>query len=130
MGEDARTTIVVEGVGPDALLSGRRLRKPLVVKMDVQGAEAQALESAGALISEIDLMMLEYWPYGLRRMGSDPEKLLDLLEANFPSAAFTSVEEFGSMVSFSRVRQLINTQWTESYPTAFGDILVSRRAAI
>lgn len=52
-----------------------------LIKMDVQGAEMSALRGAARVISENRNMklVLEYWPYGLKRAGAQPEQFLELL---------------------------------------------------
>jgi FkbM family methyltransferase len=51
-----------------------------VVKMDVQGAEGQVFEGGEKLLRASNVKMLvEYWPEGLRNMGTHPLKLLERL---------------------------------------------------
>jgi FkbM family methyltransferase len=87
-GEASRKTIKVCGDRLDNRLAGLELKKPLVAKIDVQGAELMVLRSAGAILKSIDLMILEFWPYGLRRMGAGGDAILDLLQNHFPLASY------------------------------------------
>jgi FkbM family methyltransferase len=52
-----------------------------LLKVDVQGFEVEVLVGARRLLeSNPDLMiLLEFWPHGLRLAGHSPEKLLDIL---------------------------------------------------
>lgn len=48
-----------------------------ILKMDIQGAEALAMEGATDLLAQDHLQILiEFWPYGLRNLHSDPVELL------------------------------------------------------
>jgi FkbM family methyltransferase len=51
-----------------------------VLKMDTQGAEGLILAGAeGVLCNKGIILFLEYWPYGLRNCGTDPNDLLTWL---------------------------------------------------
>ncbi len=85
-GEAARKTIAVAARPVDALIDAGRLIGPVLVKADVQGAEAQALAGGTALFGRADIALLEYWPYGLRRLGSEPAALFAAAARHFPYA--------------------------------------------
>lgn len=53
-----------------------------LIKLDIQGFEMQALRGAHRILSENKAIKLlfEYWPYGLKRAGTDPSALLRYLE--------------------------------------------------
>jgi FkbM family methyltransferase len=56
------------------------------IKMDIQGAELSALRGAQRLLGGRSrlLMILEYWPFGLRAAGEKPTSVLEFLrEAGF-----------------------------------------------
>lgn len=73
----------------DRLLAGAALPPPLIAKIDVQGAELSVLRAAGALLTSIDVMILELWPYGLRQMGATADALLGILREHFPFGGYT-----------------------------------------
>lgn len=60
--------------------------KPLVVKMDVQGAEARVAAGGRRTLAQASLMSIEWCPYLLNRVGGDPEAAISLVEA-FPRAS-------------------------------------------
>ncbi len=54
------------------------------LKMDIQGSEGLALEKAVETIRRFPVkIMMEFWPAGLRRMGTDPAELLASLSRTF-----------------------------------------------
>jgi len=88
-GEDEREVITVRADRLERLLMGIELRTPLIAKIDVQGAELSVIRSSGAVLDSIDLMILEFWPYGLRRMGATVDALLAILGDHFPFAGYS-----------------------------------------
>ena len=85
-GEAERTTIAVPARPVDTLIEAGSLAGPVLVKVDVQGAETQALAGGPALFDRADIALLEYWPYGLRRLGSEPAALFAAAARHFPYA--------------------------------------------
>jgi len=77
---DGRRSIPIEMVNLDELF----LECPAsldLVKMDIQGAECQALRGMRGVLTRSKNVTLftEFWPYGLRRAGDDPEAYIHLL---------------------------------------------------
>ena len=85
-GEADRTTIAVRARPVDTLIEAGGLAGPVLVKVDVQGAETQALAGGAALFDRADIALMEYWPYGLRRLGSEPAALFAAAARHFPYA--------------------------------------------
>lgn len=52
-----------------------------IIKMDVQGAEGLIIEGARKILSiKMLKIIMEFWPYGLESVGTDPSKLLSTLQ--------------------------------------------------
>ena len=85
-GEAERTTIAVPARPVDTLIEAANLAGPVLVKVDVQGAETRALAGGPALFGRADIALLEYWPYGLRRLGSEPAALCAAAARHFSYA--------------------------------------------
>jgi hypothetical protein len=51
------------------------------LKIDIQGAELKALQGMEELLhgNRVARILLEFWPYGLVRCGSEPGEVLKLL---------------------------------------------------
>jgi FkbM family methyltransferase len=71
-------TIEVEAIALDQVIPASRLD---LLKIDVQGFELNVLRGATQLLLQNRslVIVLEFWPYGLRKAGSAPEELLDFL---------------------------------------------------
>lgn len=79
-GESRRATRKVQARRLDSVLRREDLVAPVLAKIDVQGAEVDVLRGAGALLDAIDFLVLEFWPYGLAKLGRSPEELFALLD--------------------------------------------------
>jgi FkbM family methyltransferase len=71
IGEAERGVIPVEAVGLDAATRGHGIEPGDIglVWVDVQGHEPQVLAGATGLIESGVPLVIEYWPYGLKRAG-------------------------------------------------------------
>ncbi len=105
-GEAVRETVAVAARPVDAPIDAGRLIGPVLVKADVQGAEAQALAGGGALFDRADLAMLEYRPYGLRRLGTEPAALFAASAEHFPYAALLADDQAPETVQLLRFDDL------------------------
>jgi len=76
--EDQRTVISVPARTLDACVPSG-LAHPVVLKSDVQGADARVFRGAARVLAEVDVIFVEYWPYGLRRLGDSPDALFESL---------------------------------------------------
>ncbi len=62
------------------------IKKPLAVKIDTQGAEPYVILGGNSLLLNADLIILEFSPYMMMRMGSDPKIILTFVKL-FPKVA-------------------------------------------
>lgn len=54
-----------------------------VLQMDTQGSEGLVLAGAQKLLEQAHLtILMEFWPYGLREIGTDPRELLGMLTSH------------------------------------------------
>ncbi|MFQ5773868.1 MAG: FkbM family methyltransferase [Kiloniellaceae bacterium] len=102
-GEHQREVIRVKAVTLDALTDLRDLRGKLVAKMDTQGAEAHVFKGGAKVLSHADVIIFEFWPYGLARLGADLDFLYEFLGKNF---RFGSIVEAGNTIARDDFRDI------------------------
>ena len=71
--EETRKTLPVKRTTIDMELGAMGLVEPIVMKMDIQGHEVAALR--GMQKVQPDVLIMEYWPYGLERAGATREEI-------------------------------------------------------
>lgn len=84
--ESARSVIQVQAAPLDTLIPLSGLKKPVIIACDVQGAETDTLAGAVKLLNLVDVMIIEFWPYGMKRAGANLDELLTLISV-FPHGA-------------------------------------------
>jgi FkbM family methyltransferase len=77
--ESSREIIKVVARRLDGSIVADQLIHPITLKCDVQGGEIHVLRGAEKLLKEVDFVIIEFWPYGLRRTGASPDALFTLL---------------------------------------------------
>jgi FkbM family methyltransferase len=81
-----RKTVEVQGVALDDALPD--ISAPLAIKIDTQGAEPFVLAGGKRTFGKAAAIVLEFWPYGMARMGSDPSEIFELVK-QFPAVTVT-----------------------------------------
>ena len=76
-GKAERNLIEVPAGRLDDLVRVEDLPRPIVAKLDTQGAEVRILRGAEGSLPHIDHLICEFWPYGLRRMGDSAAELIE-----------------------------------------------------
>lgn len=75
-----RSMVLVQTIMIDKYLRDHRIKADLV-KMDIQGAEMLALRGMTDTLSDPNVVLFcEFWPYALRKAGSDPMQFLGSLK--------------------------------------------------
>ncbi len=107
-----RSKVDIRAVSLDDYLSAAGLT-PDLIKMDIQGAEVAALSGMRRTLAHPDLVLFcEFWPYGLRRYGTEPRQFLDALieagleihEIDEESQSIVPVRLRGTLRAVSRSR--------------------------
>jgi FkbM family methyltransferase len=91
LGEHKRATIDVEAVPLDEIAEG--LNGPLAVKIDTQGAEPFVVSGGKRTLARSALIVCEFWPYAMARVGGNPENVIDFLRDQFSSLSIAMQEE-------------------------------------
>jgi FkbM family methyltransferase len=81
MKEQTRETIQVQANRLDSVIE--RVRRPLGVKVDTQGAEPFVIAGGASVLADTDVLSLEFWPYSMLRMGGSIGLLTSFLANNF-----------------------------------------------
>ena len=89
-GEDERRTISVPAAPLDALVG--EIGGPLAVKIDTQGAEPFVVAGGVRTLARADLLVMEWCPYLMGRMGGDQHFILDMLRRNFSAGRICRAE--------------------------------------
>ncbi len=90
--ESSRQVIQVQASTLDSIIPLSGLKRPVIITCDVQGAEADVLAGSTKLLELVDVMIIEFWPYGLKRAGTNIDELLSFL-SRFPyGARFDSMD--------------------------------------
>ncbi len=131
-GESSRSTIEVSASRLDTLIDPFSLQGPVVVKLDIQGAEAHAFAGGDALFKRADLAFLEYWPYGFRRLGTIPEVLFRHIGNHFSHAALMSDDQRPDTIDlmpFAEITHRLLTAEAANSVVAL-DLVLSKSAAL
>lgn len=91
LGEHHRPTIDVEAMPLDEIAGN--LNGPLAVKIDTQGAEPFVVLGGKETLSRAGLIVSEFWPYGMARLGGNPENFIELLRDQFSTLSISLRED-------------------------------------
>lgn len=84
-------------------------RRPLVVKIDTQGAEPAVLKGGMKLLNQADLIIIEFWPWGMKRMGLKPNDAVDLLGKLHGEYRLIKNGVFGDWLPISKLSESLQT---------------------
>lgn len=77
---ERRGFVEVEAITLDAFFKAEGNSTVDFIKMDVQGSEGRVIEKAHDILKRNNLkILMEFWPRGLRNMGTEPAELLKKL---------------------------------------------------
>ena len=72
----------IDCISIDDFFSGEKIINNLFIKIDIQGYDFFAIKGAKKIISQSKNITIfgEFWPYGLKQSGIDPNEYISLLE--------------------------------------------------
>jgi len=125
--EHTRQAIEVEALPLDDLVGP--IEGPLAIKMDVQGAEPFVVAGGENTLNQASLVIMEYWPYGMKRMGADFQSILEFLEPRFEVTYLsregqTMVEGIDSSRALADLRDMAESKVSD--PEFYVDIVARR----
>ena len=116
-GEADRSVIDVPAQRLDDVVDVSLLTDPLVIKMDIQGAEPLAFASGLNVLERAHLVLTEYWPYGLKRLGADLDRYHGLIAGFFSHGAILREGDAPGTVDLLPIDEVIGR---------LGDVTASR----
>jgi len=81
-----RKTINVRGDRLDAILDVGCVETPLAIKIDAEGSEYQIYKGGRNVIRLADLVIMEYWPYGVKTVEGNTDEMIRMIEEDFDYA--------------------------------------------
>jgi FkbM family methyltransferase len=111
MREDSWATTTVQARRLDDW--AERVTTPLAVKIDTQGAEPFVLAGGPRICDLAELAIVEFSPYNMNRMQSDPTIILDFLRS-FSKVAIYETEEADPRATLSGAEAVIYLQHYEA----------------
>jgi hypothetical protein len=133
-GEIRRKVIDVYAVPLDDLHLG--IKGPLVIKIDTQGAEPFVFSGGKETLSKADLIVVEWSPYHMARLGGDPMVVIDFLEREFSFAKLITPDVSqaeilptdGGKHVFDILKETIQS-WRDD-PQRYVDVVASKKQLI
>lgn len=127
--EHERTVISVPARTLDACVPGG-LAHPVVLKSDTQGADARVFRGAARVLAEVDVIFVEYWPYGLRRLGDSPDSLFESL-GEFEYGAIVHGAKPPPLLPRNELRARIDNELrSDGNPLHHVDLVLARTPAL
>jgi FkbM family methyltransferase len=71
----------------------KEVQPPLAVKIDTQGAEPFVFGGGGRTLAKADLIISEWWPYGMKRLNGNPEVIADFFRQQSVSISMAERED-------------------------------------
>jgi FkbM family methyltransferase len=122
MGEDRWEVIEVDALPLDSLVPAGA---PLAVKVDTQGAEPFVVQGGRAVLERADVVIMEYAPYWMERMGADRNVVLDFLRGR-PEVAI-AFGEHDPPVRYSGVDAVGELSGLPSDNSTYVDVIFGQR---
>jgi FkbM family methyltransferase len=129
--ETSRRVSLVAVDSMDKVLTGVHLKSPVVMKIDVQGAEHLVLSGATGTLTGTAVLIIEFWPYGILRLGGDPILLLSKLCSEFPWLGLLEPERADGVIDFipaSSGIEVVLDRVSAQGPTGHVDLVFKRDA--
>jgi len=87
MNEDQRAVLTVSAKPLDTILAGLNWDGPIALKSDIQGAEPMLFRGGAKTLGRTPFALIEYWPYGMARLGEDEHAFRTAIAEHFTAGA-------------------------------------------
>lgn len=101
--EKQRRVISVPTRRLDDVIDASNLIGPVVAKIDTQGAEHHIYRGGRHVFARTDVLFMEFWPYGIERMGGDPRELIDSVARDYSHGVFLKDRRVPSSAAFREI---------------------------
>ena len=78
--ENSRETVVINARKLDNVIEGYELKKPIIMKIDVQGSEVRVFGGANKVLPKVDFLITEFWPYGINRLNDSVDSFIQVIK--------------------------------------------------
>jgi FkbM family methyltransferase len=129
-GEVGRELIEVPAQRLDDVIDVSLLADPLVIKIDIQGAEPQAFAGGLNVLDRAHLVLTEYWPYGLKRLGADLDRYHGLIAGFFSHGAILREGDLPGSVDLMPIDEVVGRlgEVTADREIEAADLALTRRS--
>ena len=117
--------VEVDTITLDAYFEKTVCSKIDLLKIDAQGAEGRIVQGAKGILKRLaPRIVMEFWPYGLRNVGTDPDALLTILQETGYKAKVIDRER--KRVVASDIRELLLEYERQYNGKGFADLLLEK----
>jgi FkbM family methyltransferase len=109
----------------DGTFAGAAFAGPMIVKIDTQGAEPFILKGGTEILAKAELVIMEFWPYGIARQGTDPIKFIDDLKGLFGSVQVISAASGEPLGDSFDVVSRLTAKIVAGSPTDYFDLVLT-----
>ena len=112
-----RSKLCIDAITLDGLFMDNNNNHRIdVIKMNIQGAEGLVIEGAKKLLEEKGpAIFIEFWPYGLKQIGTDPEQLYDkLIDYGYKASLISYLDGSTTQISKSDIFPLADIESKKS----------------
>ena len=129
--ERQRKTITVRGERLDGLLETARVAKPLAIKIDAEGSEYHLYQGGRNVIRSADIVVMEYWPYGIKGLAGSTDELIGMIAEDFRYATIIDGDEpfgFGNLAPCANIVGELKRLAARSLETESVDVFLATKA--
>jgi FkbM family methyltransferase len=125
-----RTAITVRGDRLDDILDIRSIEMPLAIKIDAEGSEHHIYQGGRNIIRLADVVIMEYWPYGIQELAGSTDEIIKMIEEDFDYAKIIQGDEpfgFRDLTRCSNIVGELKRLADRSLEMEFVDVFLAKR---
>lgn len=126
--ESSRITSQIQASPLDAMIPLTGLKSPVILKCDVQGSETDVLAGATKLLTLVDVMIIEFEPYALKRCGANLNELLSFFSQFQYGARYDSMDTSATrLVPINELMEPLRKYYAEDVGISHYDLVLSKK---